>query len=93
MWSSHAVEQYLATKMSQVLTHCYNTDNSENIRLSEITQDKKGHVLDNSIHTECPRTDKSIGIESRLAVARVWETRGGGMTADVLKLESGDGCG
>lgn len=59
--------------------------NSENIRLSEITQDKKGHVLDNSIHTKCPRTDKSIGIESRLVVAGVWETRDGGMTVDVLK--------
>lgn len=51
--------------------------NSGNIRLSEITQNKKGHVLDNSIHTKCPRTDKSIGIESRLVVAGVWETRDG----------------
>ena len=67
--------------------------NSENIRLSEITQDKKDHVLDDSIHTKCPRTDKLIAIESRLAAARVWETRGGGMTADVLKLDSGGGCG
>ena len=67
--------------------------NSENIRLSEITQDKRGHVLDGSIHTKCPRTDKFIVIQRRLVAARVWETRGGGMTADVPNLDSGDGCG
>ena len=66
--------------------------NSENIMLSEVTQDTKGHILYDSIHMKCPRTGKSMETESRLVVARGWETRGGGKTANVMKLDSGNGC-
>lgn len=65
---------------------------SGNTTLSEITQDTKGHTLCDSIHMNCPRTGNSTEIGSRLAVARGQEIRGGGVTAKVLKSESGDGC-